>query len=173
MLCISSARLAILGSVVCLRLLCPTSGCGALLAYEPFNYPAGIPLVGRTNGTGFSSGWEPGGYNSSLHRLFRTKSGTLRYPGLAVEGTTHVSAEAAPGQGIAGLGRLLATGLAVPNTTCYLSFLHRPDAEEEFASIVVGTGEGNELAIGKSASTGQYYIAHRGGAGRVLSGVQA
>jgi len=144
-----------------------------LWCYEPFAYPAGTPLVGRTNGIGFSSPWEPGGYNSSFDRLFRTKSGALRYAGLAVQGATHVSGEAVPGQGIAGLGRLLATDLAIPNTTCYLSFLHRPDAEEEFASIVVGTGEGNELAIGKSASTGQYYISNRGGAGRVLSGVQA
>ena len=167
----TARRNLVAGGLAWLWLAAALPGHGALLAYEPFDYPPGTPLVGRTNGFGFKAPWAPGGYNAKLYRLFRVKTGALNYPGLATEGHAHISGEAAPAQGIAGMGRLLATNLGTANTTCYLSFLHRPDGEGEFASIVLGTGAGNELAIGKSASTGEYYISNRGGVGRVLSGV--
>ena len=44
--------------------------------------------------------------------------------------------------------------------------------QADFGSIVLGSGTGNELAIGKSSSTGRYYISHRGGTGRMLADLQ-
>lgn len=147
---------------------------GALIAYEPFDYPAHLPLVGQTNGLGFKGAWQPGGFNAWLFELFRLQSGALTYPGLLTKGTNHVSgdAPAAGTGGIAGMGRLLATNLAVPGATFYLSFLHRVDAPEEYASIVIGTGTGQELSIGKSGTVREYHISQRGGVNRVLSGVE-
>lgn len=146
-----------------------------LMAYEPFDYAAGTPLVGANGGFGFASPWAAGGFNAKLFELFRVSPGALEYPGLATKGNTHISTEAVPAtlsrSGIAGLGRTLSTALGAGNRTCYLSFLHRPDGDEEYGSIVLGTGQGKELAIGKSASTGEYYISNRGGVGRILSGV--
>jgi hypothetical protein len=151
--------------------LAPHHAAAELVAYEPFDYAEGTSLVGANKGLGFASAWVAGGFNAKLFKLFRVSSGALTYPGLATQGSTRVSGEAAREQGIAGLGRTLLTPLGAENGTYYLSFLHQPDGEEEFGSIVLGTGQGDELAVGKSASTGEYYISNRGGAGRVLSGV--
>jgi hypothetical protein len=154
-----------------------TSGraAAALIAYEPFDYPTHAPLVGQTNGIGFSSGWLPGGFNATLFDLFTMERGALPYPALATKGTNHVSGATPPDgtPGIAGVGRVFATNLAAGGATYYLSFLHRPDGEEEYASVVIGTGQGKELSIGKSGSMRQYHISQRGGTGRVLSGVEA
>src|SRR5687767_2235543 len=145
----------------------------ALLAYEPFDYTNNTALVGQTNGIGFASRWMPGGFNAQLFDLFKMKPGALTYPGLATKGTNHLSAEAPPSNvfGIAGIGRVFSTNLAIPGAIYYLSFLHRIDAEEEYASVVIGTGEGRELSIGKSGSVKEYHISQRGGVNRVLSGV--
>lgn len=151
--------------------LAPRHAAAELIAYEPFDYAAGTPLVGANSGVGFASPWAAGGFNARLPKLFQISPGALTYPELATQGKTHVSAEAASVQGIGGLGRALSTPLGAENETYYLSFLHRPDSETEFGSIVLGTGQGDELAIGKSSSTGEYYISNRGGAGRILSGV--
>jgi hypothetical protein len=144
----------------------------ALLAYEPFDYPDGTPLLQQTNGLGFTSNWIPGGFNASIHEVFRIKAGAMKYPGLATQGTNHASAEAVVGPGIAGLSRILSTNLTTPGATYYLSFLHRPDAPEEYASVVIGTGELRELSIGKSGSVKQYHVSQRGGVNRVLSDVE-
>jgi hypothetical protein len=141
-----------------------------LIAYEPFDYAAGVSLPGANGGIGFASAWAAGGFNAKLFNLFQISPGALEYPGLATKGTTHVQADATA-QGIAGLGRTLSRPLGTENGTYYLSFLHRPDGEAEYGSIVLGTGQGDELAIGKSSSTGEYYISNRGGVGRILSGV--
>jgi hypothetical protein len=159
--------------IVLAHALAPRRAAAELIAYEPFDYAAGTPLVGASNGVGFGSAWEAGGFNAKLFKLFRVAPGALTYPGLATPGGNHVSGEGAPAQGVAGLGRTLSTPLGTENGTYFLSFLHRPDGAEDYASIVLGTGQGNELAVGKSASTGEYYISNRGGAGRVLSGVRA
>ncbi len=151
--------------------LAPCPATAELIAYEPFDYAVGTPLVGANSGVGFASAWAAGGFNAKQFKLFQMEPGALTYPGLATQGGTHVQAGAAQ-QGIAGLGRTLLTPLGTQNGTYYLSFLHRPDGEEEFGSIVLGTGQGNELAVGKSASTGEYYVSNRGGVGRVLSGVR-
>jgi hypothetical protein len=145
-----------------------------LLAYEPFDYPAEAPLVGQTNGAGFAGPWEPGGFNARLSDVFNMKTGALTYPNLATRGASHLSVASPPAgvPAIAGVGRLLATNLATPGATYYLSFLHRPDGEEEYASVVLGTGQGNELSVGKSGSVKQYHISQRGGLGRVYSGVE-
>jgi hypothetical protein len=146
----------------------------ALVVYEPFDYPADTPLVGKTNGIGFTSAWVPGGFNARLFDLFKVDRGALTYPNLAAKGTNHAAADAPPPgtPGIAGTGRVLATNIASPGATYYLSFLHRPDNDEEFASVVLGTGQGKELSIGKSGTVPEYHISQRGGTGRVLSGVQ-
>jgi hypothetical protein len=151
-----------------------TSARAALIAYEPFDYPADIPLVGQTNGIGFNSPWQPGGFNARLFDLFRTHSGKLEFPGLAMKGSNHVSGDAPPAgaPGIAGVGRLFSTNLATPGATFYLSFLHQPDAPDEYASVVIGTGDGKELSVGKSGSIREYHISQRGGIGRVMSGVE-
>lgn len=146
----------------------------ALIAYEPFDYPPNVPLVEQTNGIGFKSPWQPGGFNARLFDLYNVRPGRLEYPGLAMKGTNHASADTPPGGGpvIAGIARLLSTNLAVPGATYYLSFLHRIDAPEEYASVVIGTGDGAELSIGKSGSIREYHISQRGGVGRMLSGVE-
>jgi hypothetical protein len=163
---------------VCIVLACAFAAPRAaaeLIVYEPFNYAAGTPLVGANGGIGFASAWVGGGFNARLTDLFQVSPGTLEYPGLVMEGNTHVSVAAVASNpqrsGIAGLGRALPRPLGTDRGIFYLSFLHRPDGDEEYASIVLGTGQGNELAVGKSASTGEYYISNRGGVGRILSGV--
>jgi hypothetical protein len=146
----------------------------ALIAYEPFDYPANEPLVGQTNGTGFVEPWSSGGFNARLFDLANMKPGVLQYSGLATRGSNHVEVDAVPAtrSGIAGLGRLLATNLAEPSATYYLSFLHRPDGEEEYSAVVLGTGQGKELSVGKSGSVRQYHVSQRGGQNRVYSRVE-
>jgi hypothetical protein len=162
--------------IACSLLVSVSVSRAALIAYEPFDYEANVPIVGQTNGFGFTSAWVPGGFNARLFDLFHINSGALTFPGLATKGTNHAGGEAPPPgtPGIAGVGRILATNLAVPGATCYLSFLHQVDADQEYASIVLGTGGGmaKELSIGKSASPPRYNIAQRGGVGRVFSNVQ-
>ena len=146
----------------------------ALLAYEPFDYEAHEALVSQNGGTGFHTPWDPGGFNARLFDVFNMQPGALTYPGLATRGTNHLSG-AAPPEGvtaIAGVGRFLSNNLAVPGAKYFLSFLHRTDGEEEYASIVLGSGQGKELSVGKSGSVKQYHISQRGGVGRVYSGVE-
>ncbi len=155
--------------VVAAHLIASERAAAELIAYEPFDYAAG-PLVDANGGFGFASAWAAGGFNAKLFNLFQVSPGALEYPGLAMQGGTHVQADATA-QGIAGLGRALSKPLGAEAGTYYLSFLHRPDGDVDYGSIVLGTGQGNELAIGKSSSTGEYYISNRGGVGRILSGV--
>jgi hypothetical protein len=146
----------------------------ALIVYEPFDYPDGVPLVGRTNGVGFDEPWRPGGFNASIFDYARMKPGALAYPGLATKGTNHLQIDAVSDgiAGIHGIARLLSTNLATPGAKFYLSFLHRPEGEAEYSSVVLGTGEGAELSVGKSGSVRQYHVSQRGGVGRVFSGVE-
>lgn len=146
----------------------------ALIAYEPFDYPLSEPLIGGTNGFGFDEPWRPGGFNAGLFNLAKMKPGALTYPGLATRGTNHLQIDAVPDgvAGIHGVARLLSTNLALPDAKFYLSFLHRPEGDAEYSSVVLGTGEGPELSIGKSGSVRQYHISQRGGVGRVFSGVE-
>jgi hypothetical protein len=153
------------------HVLAPGRATAELIAYEPFDYTESTQLVGANGGTGFASAWAPGGFNAKLYTLFHLSPGGLTYPGLATQGGVHVNADPATTGGIAGLGRAWAKPLGAEDGTYYLSFLHRPDGEEDFGSVVLGAGTGNELAIGKSASTGMYYISNRGGTGRVLSDI--
>jgi len=164
-----------IASIVLFGVTAAVPGRAALLVYEPFDYPPDAPIVGQTNGMGFTSAWVPGGFNARLFDLFRMNRGALIYPNLAIKGTNRASGDAPPPgtPGIAGVGRMLGTNIATPGATYYLSFLHQPDGEEEYASVVVGTGEGKELSIGKSGSLKEYHVSQRGGVGRVLSGVEA
>ena len=76
-----------------------------LLAYEPFDYPAHVALVGQERGTGFDGPWDAGGFNAELFHLFNMKPGALTYAGLATRGTNHLSGAAPPegDTGIAGV----------------------------------------------------------------------
>ncbi len=145
---------------------------GALIAYEPFDYRVGINLADQTNGFGFAGPWRPGGFNTKVHDLATVVSGALSYPGLAVAGTNHVKIEMPEGSEIFGLTRVLSTNLNETGATFYLSFLHRPETEEEYSALVLGSGDGDELSIGKSGSVRQYHISQRGGRRRVYSGVE-
>jgi hypothetical protein len=149
----------------------PSRAVAELIAYEPFDYATSTKLAGANGGFGFASAWAAGGFNARAFQMFTIAPGGLTYPGLATEGDSHVRVEIPAGPAIAGLGRAWAKPLGREPGTFYLSFLHRPDGNEEYGSIVLGTGAGKELAVGKSAATGQYYISNRGGAGRALSGV--
>jgi hypothetical protein len=146
----------------------------ALIAYEPFDYPLDAQFVGGTNGFGFDEPWRPGGFNARLFKLAKMKPGALAYPGLATKGANHLQIDAVPDgiAGIHGVARLLSTNLALPGAKFYLSFLHRPEGDAEYSSVVLGTGENSELSIGKSGSVRQYHISQRGGVGRVFSGVE-
>src|SRR5438477_10623376 len=87
----------------------------ALLAYEPFDYTAGEPIVGQNDGLGFEGPWQPGGFNAKLFLVFRMQPEALTYPGLATRGSNHLSGEPPPKgvTAIAGIGRLLSTNLAI------------------------------------------------------------
>jgi len=145
----------------------------ALVAYEPFDYAKGDLLVGKTNGFGFISAWEPAGFNARTPELFEMKPGRLGYAGLAQKGTNHVRVEAVPQleSGIAGVGRVVSTNFGRTGDRLYLSYLSRVDAEGEFTSVIVGNGNGRELSIGKSGTANDYVIGQRGGIGRMSAGI--
>jgi hypothetical protein len=147
---------------------------GALIAYEPFDYPVGSALKGKTNGFGFAEPWRPGGFNARLSNLAHMEPGPLEYPGLTVNGSNHLHISAVEAAaGISGLARLLATNLNSPGAKFYLGFLHRPDGEKGYSAVVLGTGTGVELAITQSDKVPRYHIAQRGGNRPVLSDVES
>lgn len=162
------------GSMALALTLSAVRATAALIAYEPFDYPANASLVGATNGFGFDEPWRPGGFNARLFNLAKMRPGALAYPGLAVRGTNHLQIDAVPDSiaDIHGVSRFLSTNLAVSGATLYLSFLHRPEGDAEYSSIVLGTGDNEELSIGKSGSVRRYHVSQRGGVRRVLSGVE-
>jgi len=171
----NSPRIVVSCIFALIVILCIPRASAALIAYEPFEYPAGTPLVGATNGFGFDEPWRPGGFNAHIFNLAHMKPGALTYPSLATKGTNHLQIQAVP-DGITeihGIARFFSTNLAVAGATFYLSFLHRPDAHEEYSSVVLGTGDPDELSIGKSGSVNVYHISQRGGTGRALSDVEA
>jgi hypothetical protein len=98
----------------------------------------------------------------------------LSFSNLAVSGH-HLRIEAPPPgvSEICGMGRSLGLDLAVPGSVYYLSFLYRPEGEGGYGSIVVGTGRGRELAIGRSSSSTLFYLAQRGGLGRFFADQEA
>jgi hypothetical protein len=153
----------------------PVLNASSLLVHEPFDYPAGAALPGQFGGHGFAGAWEPGGFNTSKSDVFNMKPGGLSFSNLAVSGANHLSIEA-PAEGdssICGVGRALGFDLATSGSVYYLSFLYRPDADGGYGSLVVGTGQGRELAIGRSRSAPQYHVAQRGGQARVYAEQEA
>lgn len=163
-----SLRLAILAASLAALLVGPRA-LAALLAYEPFDYPANVELIGLTNGFGFSTAWTNAGYDPRL-RPFIMKAGALDYPGLAVQGTNCLNASAY--SGVAVVSRRLATVSGDTNGILYLSFLHRLERNTEYGSVVFGVGRGEELSIGRSNHQ-RFSLAHRGGANRVFSDTKA
>ena len=144
-----------------------------LVASEPFAYEVSEAVPGANGGQGFGGAWEPGGFNARKSDVFSVQPGGLSYSNLAVSGKNHLRIEA-PAEGdpaICGVGRLLGADLAVPGTLHYLSFLFRPDGEGGYGTVVLGTGEGRELSIGRSSSRPEYHLSQRGGTGRIFSNV--
>ena len=144
-----------------------------LIAYEPFDYKKGELLLGKTNGIGFTSAWMPAGFNAKVPEGFEIRAGRLEFQDLATKGTNHVSADAVPKEygEIYGVGRTVATNFGIDGTKLYLSYLCRVDAEGEYTSLIVGSGDGNELSVGKSGTANDYVIGQRGGVGRVSAGI--
>ena len=145
-----------------------------LFAYEPFAYEVSEAVPGASGGQGFSGAWEPGGFNVKNSDVFSLQPGGLSFSNLAVSGKNHLRIDA-PAEGdpaICGVGRLLSADLAVPGTVHYLSFLFRPDGDGGYGTVVLGTGAGRELAIGRSSSRPEYHLTQRGGTGRVFSNVK-
>jgi hypothetical protein len=66
---------------------------------------------------------------------------------------------------------MVATNFGTTGTLLYLSYLCRVDAAGEFTSLIVGSGRGRELSIGKSGTANDYVIGQRGGIGRTASGL--
>jgi len=148
---------------------------GGLIGYEPFDYPADTALTGQGGGRGFAGAWEPGGFNATKSDVFVMQPGALSFSNLAVSGANHLRIEAPPegDSAICGVGRSLGIDLAAPGSVYYLSFLYRPDADDGYGSLVVGTGQGRELGIGRSRSAPQFHLAQRGGVGRVYADQEA
>src|SRR5438874_10373428 len=48
---------AVAMTIICLVILLPCGAMAALLAYEPFDYPAGDVLDAENGGVGFNGGW--------------------------------------------------------------------------------------------------------------------
>ena len=159
--------------LVVLILLSRVTVWGVLIAYEPFDYPKGELLLGKTNGFGFTSPWMPAGFNARVPEGFEVRAGRLGYENLATQGTNHVSADQVPKEyyQIYGLGRTVATNFGISNTRLYLSYLCRVDAEGEYTSVIVGNGDGRELSVGKSGTANDYVIGQRGGIGRIPAGI--
>ena len=166
-------RLRVIPFFLLASVLATGRGVAALIAYEPFDYPPGSQLLGKTNGFGFAEPWRPGGFNARIADLAAMQPGALRYPGLLTRGTNHLRIDAVSfTSGISGFTRLLTTNLNAPGAKFYLSFLHRPDDESEFSSVVLGAGSGVELSTGKSGTVPFYHISQRGGGRRVFSDVE-
>lgn len=144
-----------------------------LVASEPFAYEVSEAVPGANGGQGFGGAWEPGGFNARKSDVFSVQPGGLNFSNLAVSGKNHlrIEAPAAGDSAICGVGRLLGADLAVPGTVHYLSFLCRFDIEGGYGVVVVGTGVGRELSIGRSSSQAACQMSQRGGAGRVFSKV--
>ena len=150
-----------------------TTNAPGLVAHEPFAYEVGEAMPGANGGTGFGGAWEPGGFNARKSDVFSVQPGGLSFSNLAVSGKNHlrIEAPAEDDPAICGVGRLLGADLAVPGAVHYLSFLFRPDGEGGYGSVVLGTGAGRELSVGRSSSRPEYHISQRGGTGRVFSNV--
>ncbi len=112
----------------------------ALLAYEPFDYPAGEDIFTKNGGSGWTSSWT---YMSS--RPGTISSPGLSHPSLATLGnalqTPAVSVSTEPAVFVRGLPTF-----GADDTTLYLSFLLRPDASYGYYGGVNLGG----LFIGKS-----------------------
>jgi hypothetical protein len=147
----------------------------ALLAYDGFNYaPAGSDLLGNSGGFGFSTPWQPGGFNASINTNYDVQSGSLSSGALVTSGN-RVSTN--PVTAIAGLTRNFLTPLGVPGTTRYASFLLRPEGQLQagafngFFGVVLEQPLEPELFVGKpgGGAIDRYALEDRGGSLQVAS----
>jgi hypothetical protein len=145
-----------------------------IIAYDGFNYAAGIDLVGNSGGTGFSGAWAAGGFNASSSANYDVASGSLAFSTLLTSGN-RVSTGST--QVIAGVTRTLAAPLGADGTTTYLSMLLRPEGTLTaggFFGLTLETAGEPELFFGRPGNgVNQYVVEDRGGAGQVSSGVDA
>ena len=109
--------------VIALLLMSGTAARAALVAYEPFNYPAGS-IVGLNGGSGFSGPW---------------------IDGTAVSGSLSFGSYQGTGNSAIGGLRELSTTLGVDNTQLWASFLIRPNSTGGSPFAVIGF---NDLAVG-------------------------
>ncbi len=153
------------------RPLFPAGAARSLIAYEPFDYPSDTLLEGQGGGHGFAGPWEPGGFNVARSDVIQINPGALTFSNLATTGANHLRIDAPPegDASICGLARRLGSDLAAAGGTYYLSFLYRPLGEGGYGTLVLGTGQGRELSMGKSSSGAQFHLSQRGGTGRVFS----
>ena len=162
----------VVASAACLF---PMAAEAALLAYDGFNYaPAGSDLLGNSGGFGFSTPWQPGGFNASINTNYDVQSGSLSSGGLVTSGN-RVSTNAVTA--IAGLTRNFLTPLGVPGTTRYASFLLRPEGQLQagafngFFGVVLEQPLEPELFVGKpgGGAIDRYVLEDRGGSLQVAS----
>ncbi len=155
--------------------LFPMAAEAALLAYDGFNYaPVGSDLLGNSGGFGFSTPWQPGGFNASINTNYDVQNGSLSSGGLVTSGN-RVSTNAVTA--IAGLTRNFLTPLGVPGTTRYASFLLRPEGQLQagafngFFGVVLEQPLEPELFVGKpgGGAIDRYVLEDRGGSLQVAS----
>jgi hypothetical protein len=107
------------GVVTCLLVagwLTAAPAAGELYVYEPFDYPAGEQLVGKSGGTGFTGAWRDQAFPNSA----TIQAGSIAYPGLTTSGNSVLMT------GEAGSLQIFRNHVNVPGddgTTTWISFL--------------------------------------------------
>ncbi|HEY8428272.1 MAG TPA: hypothetical protein VIL20_07850 [Sandaracinaceae bacterium] len=146
------------------------------LAHEDFAYAPGAPLLDAAGGRGFVGAWVAGGTNAFVQDNYVISGDSLVFPGLATSGGRVQS----PAVGaIAGLTRELEQSLGEDGTTCYVSFLVRPEetvgdgAFGGFFGLVLERPTEPELFVGKGGGSSLYALENRGGSSIVSTGIEA
>ena len=163
----------ILNSVLLVLIVPFQSASASLVAYEGFDYQVGSQLLTQNGGSGFSSDWEAGGFNASIHNNYQIASGSLGFQGLLTSGNRVVSSSQ---NAISGIVRDL-TLPGSSGTTQYISFLVRPEGTPGDGAFNGFFGlnferSATELFVGKpgGGALGEYVLENRGGASQFPSG---
>ncbi len=133
----------LLGAIATATLLATTINARAgLLAYDPFNYPAGQQLVGNNGGTGFN-----GPYTGSTAALVVSPGSTYTDGGgrkLTVAGNAGPFAG-----GNNGVFRSLTSVPTTTGSTLYVSFLMQLNQNTGYAGLSFISGGGETLFLGR------------------------
>lgn len=149
------------GALLCCLVLAPRAS-AALRAYDGFNYTPGLPLAGRSGGSGFASPWsEPPVVVEGANRNLPADtigSGSISFGPLVTAGQRVVT-----GGEFSFDGRDLTPAPA--NNVLYASFLLRRDANGNGGEYGVGDyggleidGSANSILLGDSAENELYSI---------------